>query len=326
MALNQWIVLIQKVPKGPLSREDVELLLKQKQIRFNDLAYKIEDGQTKSASSWKFLWQFEEFDRRKNEAQEPPSKEILERRSATTAPPKVEDHIPPELLDINPEDLLRNQNPVMERRIPQEHLSEEEVVKPRDRQENYDTPTHFGRWAAGLVATIVTIAFFNSGQLSKLLRPMSLAPENRSIASNEPQLPIGSPLQDATGSRHSSPARPTPSRYGRPNFPPVTNSIPAGRDPSEFKPEPPPLEIRDGNEDGWKDPADEKNEEQREVQDEEEAPKPTRSKKTKAAAHSRPFPPENEEGEEAGESKAEQGEGATQETEGANEDRKENLP
>lgn len=101
-----WIVLINKTPRGPLTEDEVKALLQQRLIRTNDLAYLYESASAKA--SWKFLWQFPEFDRRLNET--PPPKAVLEKRTATPGeealPQAISEKVPEEFLDITPEELV----------------------------------------------------------------------------------------------------------------------------------------------------------------------------------------------------------------------------
>jgi hypothetical protein len=61
----RWIVLIDKTPRGPLEQSEIELLIQQGVIRRNDFAILVSNLEEKA--SWKFLWQFPQFDRRKKE-------------------------------------------------------------------------------------------------------------------------------------------------------------------------------------------------------------------------------------------------------------------
>ena len=60
----RWIVLIQKIPKGPFTTTELESLIEQGLVRRNDVAFQMLEGSTKANSGWKFIWQFTEFERR----------------------------------------------------------------------------------------------------------------------------------------------------------------------------------------------------------------------------------------------------------------------
>lgn len=64
MEQTQWVVMIDKNPVGPYSESSIRQKLEAGELRPNDIAFKIPQGQTKPGTEWKFLWQFLEFDRR----------------------------------------------------------------------------------------------------------------------------------------------------------------------------------------------------------------------------------------------------------------------
>src|SRR6476646_6850709 len=59
-----WIVLMNRVPRGPYNADEINGFMEKKLIRTTDLAYIVVDDPN-APHEWKFLWQFEEFDRRK---------------------------------------------------------------------------------------------------------------------------------------------------------------------------------------------------------------------------------------------------------------------
>lgn len=128
---KRWIVLLNKVPRGPLTETEIRALLKEGIVRHNDIAFLVPapgaDSVEKQASEWKLLWQFTEFDRRLEEdgnrtsdaksnswagtgtPQAPgPPKHPDRRRQMTPdeAEVKTREVLPPELLDIAPEELV----------------------------------------------------------------------------------------------------------------------------------------------------------------------------------------------------------------------------
>jgi hypothetical protein len=100
---KQWIVLIGKSPKGPLNEEEIRDLLAQKVIRTNDIAYQLpESTELKAPTEWKLLWQYPEFDRRKESPSNSPQAERRKKEPSLAALTEL----PAELLNISPEDLL----------------------------------------------------------------------------------------------------------------------------------------------------------------------------------------------------------------------------
>jgi hypothetical protein len=112
---KRWVVLINRAPKGPLTEEEIHTLLTQGVIRRNDIAYRVGEEGPKSASEWKILWQFPEFDRRfqegneKSEKKEPTTLGTPERRQspdpAEIAQKKLTE-VPLDLYEITPEELI----------------------------------------------------------------------------------------------------------------------------------------------------------------------------------------------------------------------------
>lgn len=100
---KQWIVLIGKSPKGPLNESEIRELLNQKVIRTNDIAYLLpESSELKAPTEWKLLWQYPEFDRRKDA---PSAVTPTERRKKEPLPSPLAE-LPPELVNISPEELI----------------------------------------------------------------------------------------------------------------------------------------------------------------------------------------------------------------------------
>lgn len=103
MSELRWIVLIQKSPKGPFTTAELESLITQGLVRRNDVAFQVLEGSTKAHSGWKFIWQFEEFNRRSGkEGVTRPHEPEQERRTA----PRVAPSISEEIAKIQPDDLL----------------------------------------------------------------------------------------------------------------------------------------------------------------------------------------------------------------------------
>jgi hypothetical protein len=100
---NRWVVLLNKSPKGPLSKEEIDELLQKNVLRRNDIAYLLPpEENAKAPTEWKLLWQFPEFDRRGEE-----SPAVVDRRQTPVqAVKKATEKFPQELLNISPADLV----------------------------------------------------------------------------------------------------------------------------------------------------------------------------------------------------------------------------
>lgn len=120
---KQWIVLLNKSPRGPFTAAEIHSLIAQKVIRHNDVAYLIPENRDSERAAWKFLWQFEEFDSRKNENSNPPPAAILEKRTPKTESEilaQVTEQVPLDLQSIRAEDLIvRTSSAVRREAVPQ---------------------------------------------------------------------------------------------------------------------------------------------------------------------------------------------------------------
>lgn len=107
---KRWIVLLNKAPKGPLSTEEVRALIDQKVLRHNDVAYELpSDADLKTPTEWKLLWQFPEFERRRDPTLTEDSIWTEDRRKEETTravKTKALTDIPVDLMAIAPEDLI----------------------------------------------------------------------------------------------------------------------------------------------------------------------------------------------------------------------------
>lgn len=173
--IKRWVVLVQKAPIGPLTKEEIRVLLQQKIIRHNDVACLVDTE--KKETGWKFLWQFEEFDRRllvdelgktikpgieatklmKGASTPPPP----ERRKENPNPPKLNPEVIPfELRTITPEDLILKSKPRTAFEIETEITPSESSAK---HEFNMKVPLVVG--AMTFVAVIVTlVTYFKSPQ------------------------------------------------------------------------------------------------------------------------------------------------------------------
>lgn len=107
MGESRWIVLIDKTPRGPLTEAEVRTLIEQKIVRVNDLASKLEARVEGKKAEWKFLWQFPEFDRRRDRdgTTKAPVEERREKKDEAKLEEKKQQLLPEELEGIHPEDL-----------------------------------------------------------------------------------------------------------------------------------------------------------------------------------------------------------------------------
>jgi len=106
---KQWIVLLNKTPRGPFSENDIKELLRQGTLRPNDLGFELPEAGSGSQSSWKFLWQFAEFDSRLQNPQKTPPPAVLEKRkirSESEIQKEVDAELPLDLKTIQIEDLI----------------------------------------------------------------------------------------------------------------------------------------------------------------------------------------------------------------------------
>ncbi len=86
----KWIVLVQRIPRGPFSVDEVKALLSEGLIRHNDVGVQVESDNHRINSGWKLLWQFPEFDRRLPQNQPPEKPKPVE--VAPAEAPKVFPH------------------------------------------------------------------------------------------------------------------------------------------------------------------------------------------------------------------------------------------
>lgn len=174
--IKRWVVLVQKAPIGPLTKEEIRVLLNQKIIRHNDVACLIDPD--KKETGWKFLWQFEEFDRRilvdemgktikptagavdaikkasvQASGTNPPPPE---RRKENPNPPKLDpESIPLHLRTISPEDLILKSKP--KNTFENETFQDPEVVAARH-EFNLRIPLAVGGFT--FVAVIIAVLMY----------------------------------------------------------------------------------------------------------------------------------------------------------------------
>lgn len=106
---KNWIVLVDKSPRGPLSFEEVSALLDEKIISRTDLALFVSNENSEEKADWKFLWQYPEFDLRLKRTENSPPPLKLEKRkpqSSLQIQAQISDTLPEEIAMISPEDLI----------------------------------------------------------------------------------------------------------------------------------------------------------------------------------------------------------------------------
>ncbi len=166
-----------KVPRGPLSYEQIRALMKEGLIRHNDIAFLVPDkslpGDEKQPSEWKLLWQFPEFDRRleADEKKEKPAKpeysgastpeamKLAEPERRREMPPeeakeKTRESLPPEMLDIAPEDLVVHSTTHQE----SANFSAAPEERPKISLPEFNLPSSRVVWAmGGILILLVTV-------------------------------------------------------------------------------------------------------------------------------------------------------------------------
>ena len=199
---KRWIVLLNKVPRGPLVEAEIRALLTEGLVRHNDIAFLVPDKDAdpteKQSSEWKLLWQFPEFDRRleeeKNRTSDPKAASWAGTGTPQTpAPPvhpdrrhqmtedeaeeKARETLPPELLDIAPEELVVHSTS-------QETFSMGDPVESPE-QRSFDLHMPSQRVMAtlgGIVLLVAAIVTLRSGNSGKSVKSAPSGGENNSFA------------------------------------------------------------------------------------------------------------------------------------------------
>jgi hypothetical protein len=179
---KQWIVLLNKTPRGPFSASEIHSLISQKVIRHNDVAYLIPEDNNSERASWKFLWQFDEFDSRKNEKNNPPPAAVLEKRTSKTEAEivaQVAEQVPLDLQSIRAEDLIvRTASPVRREVAPQRESKQREVASF---SQKFERPSIA---SGSLSALFALVAFVSLGWLGYGKYKDWTANPSREVSSN----------------------------------------------------------------------------------------------------------------------------------------------
>ena len=135
MAANEpktrtWVVLMNRVPRGPYEAADIHALIERGLLRAMDLAYI--PGPAKDPLEWKFLWQFPEFERRKQlpantpASPDQPSARVRRDMTETEIRSEIFARLPKDIASADSEELLRKARSVSritaadaERRLPE---------------------------------------------------------------------------------------------------------------------------------------------------------------------------------------------------------------
>ena len=169
---NRWIVLLNISPKGPLTEEEIRTLLEQGVLRRNDLAYLLAaDAGTKTPTEWKLLWQFPEFDRRREEPVSPLSVPLADRRTKEPdAHLEPFSELPLDLQSIAAEDLLPKSSAIGEEVRATEDAREVVINEERpefDAGANSRSTWIFGTFAltfTSLLGLMVYSSFFQNAR------------------------------------------------------------------------------------------------------------------------------------------------------------------
>lgn len=196
---SSWIVLIQKTARGPLSEAEIRSLLQQGLISVTDVAFRV-DGVRKGNAEWKFLFQYPEFDRRKEKRPEPA------KTAETPTPEKREPKPPPDATKLLPEDWLKIsvQDWLIRTTVPVDKLKAPvSVVKsapsPAPPLPNRPSAKAPSSWAFAVMSIALLIGgvvhlFWNTGkfptsELRERLQPTAVAPSepNESESDRRPR-------------------------------------------------------------------------------------------------------------------------------------------
>jgi len=185
-----WIVLINKSPRGPLTLEEVESLLSEKILKRSDLALKLNPELPDERTHWKFLWQFEEFDRRLNKDSKAEITQRLsdkpeERRahlSENEIKTQLSDQLPDEFAGINPEDLVVKSQKIKDRGLGALFVSDGEKDIETLPYENQSPKSLLPKVAVVALVLVSLFAYFkpkgSSVLVSKELKPVLNATRN----------------------------------------------------------------------------------------------------------------------------------------------------
>jgi hypothetical protein len=100
-----------RIPRGPYAAEEISRFLDQGLLRATDLAYLSHDD-PKAPHEWRFLWQFEEFERRKKGSDGlQPGQVPRQTLSTEQIKGKILSQLPSELIDVSREEIDRRIEP-----------------------------------------------------------------------------------------------------------------------------------------------------------------------------------------------------------------------
>lgn len=218
--IRRWIVLIDRVPRGPLLKNEIDVLIKEGIIRRNDLAMQVEALDPQTESAWKFLWQYSEFDRRKGISESTPSQsqaaQTPDRRAKpnSTVDPFSADLLPDAILKITPEELVLRASPVPSTRdeeAPQPVVQQNNLSRTRESLLAYSSSSSL-TWAISLGVVLVGVGFsyffFNPKEERIPKTPATITSEEdpmRNTANLPTELPLSGKLQVKPSSPNNTP-------------------------------------------------------------------------------------------------------------------------
>ena len=171
-APKQYIVLINKSPRGPFTESEVKRLIDESIVRRTDVAFEVDLNNPKASSPWRLLWQFPAFDRRAEmKSSQPPAERRVEAPQATEE--AVRKTLPQEFLDISPEELI----PRASRQTPVRDIDPVESALPAVEEISQETSHRFGHlfWGGALVFLILLSLLTN--HLSQFKGTPNVVPE-----------------------------------------------------------------------------------------------------------------------------------------------------
>ncbi len=204
---KEWIVLINRAPKGPLIQLEIQALIEEGILRRNDLACEVRKDKTEK-TDWKFLWQYPEFDRRidpvalktpsTNDAL--PSESVIKERRESVEDEdlkyKAKSLLPEDIASIRTEDLLLHSTSVTSKAEPD--LSEDDVKLNLPSGERSRPEIVF----AGIGLVVVMLFFFVRALKSD--RDKTTAEKNPKSM----KLPLEQSVAEARSPANTQPKRP----------------------------------------------------------------------------------------------------------------------
>ncbi len=146
---KKWVIIINKQLKGPFTAQEIEAMFNKNMLSRNDIAMVVDENVNDPFNrNWKFLWQFSEFERRK---EQPKVKTpVSEERRKTTPLPKIDE----KLLEIEDSEFIFNK---IKKDVPQETTVPQEIKIYKMPQKNLFQKSLF---LLMLIATLSTFMWY----------------------------------------------------------------------------------------------------------------------------------------------------------------------